>query len=295
MIRLIFRPIREGLIGFFRHFATTLSSVAVVVFTMLFLGSVLIVTDNIVSMTRSIESGIEVWVSVKKTNENEINNITTTLNSLEFIDNVEFISKDQELENYIKEQGEEYSYLKGDQNPFLNSYIIKAKNANELKQIKDVLSQMPWVDQIRDGGEGANNLIKALQLIRFGGSILVVSLCLLTVFLISNTIKLSIFSRQTEIEIMRIVGATNHFIRSPFLVEGVLIGLFGAIIPIALIVGVYLWFYYNSATIPLFNVLPIAAPMPLLLNVSLVILLLSMMIGFLGSFISVTRYLRWVR
>lgn len=295
MIRLIFRPIREGFIGFFRHFATTLSSVAVVVFTMLFLGSVLIVTDNIVSMTRSIEAEIEVWVSVKRQNENEIDKITTTLESLEFVNHVEFISKDAELENYIKEQGQEYSYLRGDQNPFLHSYVIKAKNANDLNQIKNVLANMTWVEQIKDGGEGATNLVNALQFIRLGGSVLVVSLCLLTIFLISNTIKLSIFSRQTEIEIMRIVGATNHFIRSPFLVEGILIGIFGAIIPIAVIVLAYLWFYYNSSTIPLFNVLPIAMPMPLLLNVSLVILLLSMIIGFLGSFISVTRYLRWVR
>lgn len=295
-MRRIFRPIKEGFIGFFRHFSVSLSSVAVVTFTMLFLGLILIVTDNINTMTKSIETEIEVWVPVKQQYEAQIDSIESELISNPDILAVSYISKDEALGQYIEEnQTEAYDFLIGEENPMLDAFIITVQSGDVLSSVVDDLNAAPWPNEVRDGGEATSMLLNSLESLRFGGTILVVALLILAIFLISNTIKLSIHSRQDEIEIMRIVGATNSFIRSPFLIEGLLIGLIGSIIPILVVILGYNYLINQDVSATLFSVITLNPVYPLVQNIALILLGTSLIVGLIGSYISVTKHLRWTR
>lgn len=295
-MRRIFRPIKEGFIGFFRHFSVSLSSVAVVTFTMLFLGMILIVTDNINTMTKTIETGIEVWVPVKTTHENKVEEIHQQLQADPNILEVRYIPKDEALAQYIEEnQTDAYNFLIGEENPMLDAFIIQVQSGEVLNEVVSKLEAADWPNEVRDGGEATSILLSTMESIRFGGTIFVIALLILAIFLISNTIKLSIHSRQDEIEIMSIVGATNSFIRSPFLIEGLLIGFVGSIIPILVVIFGYNYLINRDISATMFSVISLNPVYPLVQNIALILLGTSLIVGLIGSYISVTRHLRWTR
>lgn len=290
----IFRSIKEGFFGFFRHFSVSLSSLAVVTLTMLFLGAILLVTDNITAMTRNIETEIELWVPIKHEYEDQAETLREELLADPTIHEVTFKSKEEDLELLIAEYGEEYAFYRED-NPIFDSFTIQVTEGRYLQATVDKLEAMPWPEQVSGGGDATSQMISALNAVRVGGTVLVAALLVLAVFLISNTIKLSIFSRQDEIEIMRIVGATNSFIRSPFLIEGLLIGLFGSIIPILVVIFGYQYLLNSGIASGLFTMINLSPMMPLVRNISIILLVTALTVGFLGSYISVTKHLRWTR
>lgn len=290
----MFRPFKEGFIGFFRHFSVSLSSVAVVTFTIVFLGMILIVNDNIKQITHGIEQQIEIWVPVKKENTMDLQSIEQSLRDIKNVANVTLITKEQELEEYIDQYGKSYEFLRSD-NPLSDSFVIQAADGQSLAEIAAQIKTMSWQNGVYDGGESTSNLLSFLNGLRLGGTILVISLMALAVFLISNTIKLSIFSRSDEIEIMRIVGATHSFIRTPFLIEGLIIGLFGSIIPIVALYFGYDYLLKNFSTSGAMKLITLSPMNPLFGTVALIIFATALIVGFVGSFISVTKHLRLTR
>ncbi|NLW29545.1 MAG: ABC transporter permease [Erysipelothrix sp.] len=293
-MRRIFRTLKEGFIGFFRHFSVSLSSIAVVTFTMLFLGIILILTNNINSTTKNIEGNIDIWVSIKADYENEKPQIEEEIKQITGVSRIQEITKEDALEQYIATYGDAYERFK-ENNPLLDGYLIYVTDGRYLEEVSNKVKSAQWAFEVMDGGDATNNLLDSLNMLRTGGSAFVIALTLLAVFLISNTIKLSIYSRQDEIEIMRIVGATNNFIRSPFLIEGILIGIFGSIIPIVIIVFGYDYLVNKLADSTIFGLFQITPAVPMVYEISVIILITSVSVGLIGSFISVTRNLRWVR
>lgn len=293
-MRRIFRTLKEGFLGFFRHFSVSLSSIAVVTFTMLFLGIILILTNNINDTTKNIEGNIDIWVSVKADYESEKPQIEEEIKQLTGVSRIQEITKEDALDQYIATYGDAYERFKED-NPLLDGYLIYVSDGRYLEDVSSKVESAQWAHEVMDGGDATNNLLDSLNMLRTGGTSFVVALTLLAIFLISNTIKLSIYSRQDEIEIMRIVGATNNFIRSPFLVEGILIGIFGSIIPIAIIFFGYDYLVVKLADSTIFGLFQITPAVPMIYEISTIILVTSVSVGLIGSFISVTRNLRWVR
>ena len=293
-MRRIFRTLKEGFLGFFRHFSVSLSSIAVVTFTMLFLGIILILTNNINDTTKNIEGNIDIWVSVKADYESEKPQIEEEIKQLTGVSRIQEITKEDALDQYIATYGDAYERFKED-NPLLDGYLIYVSDGRYLDDVSSKVESAQWAHEVMDGGDATNNLLDSLNMLRTGGTSFVIALTLLAIFLISNTIKLSIYSRQDEIEIMRIVGATNNFIRSPFLVEGILIGIFGSIIPIAIIFFGYDYLVVKLADSTIFGLFQITPAVPMIYEISTIILVTSVSVGLIGSFISVTRNLRWVR
>ncbi len=293
-MRRIFRTLKEGFLGFFRHFSVSLSSIAVVTFTMLFLGIILILTNNINDTTKNIEGNIDIWVSVKADYESEKPQIEEEIKQLTGVSRIQEITKEDALDQYIATYGDAYERFKED-NPLLDGYLIYVSDGRYLEDVSSKVESAQWAHEVMDGGDATNNLLDSLNMLRTGGTSFVIALTLLAIFLISNTIKLSIYSRQDEIEIMRIVGATNNFIRSPFLVEGILIGIFGSIIPIAIIFFGYDYLVVKLADSTIFGLFQITPAVPMIYEISTIILVTSVSVGLIGSFISVTRNLRWVR
>ena len=150
------------------------------------------------------------------------------------------------------------------------------------------------IDSVHDSGDNTYKLIGILQNVRIFGLALIAALTLLAIYLIYNTIKLSIESRSSEISIMRIVGATKGFIRAPFLVEGIIIGIIGAFFSLLFTVVAYLYLYSSSNGV-LFGVSTLLEPVPHIIYISLAVLGIGILSGLIGSFFSVNKSLRSVR
>ena len=163
-----------------------------------------------------------------------------------------------------------------------------------MNEIKNKITKINGIDSVEDGGTNTYRLINILHEARYVGLVFVVSLVLLAVYLIYNTIKVTIATRQDEIIIMRNVGAKNGYIRAPFLVEGIIIGILGSIIPIVLVVLGYMRIFEFTGGV-LGGVMTLVPVYPLVLYLGLIIVAIGIFVGFTGSYISVCKYLRLTR
>ncbi len=295
MFRRFKKHIIEGFIGVGRHFAMSFSTSIAVMVTLILISIFLIVTTNLQNITKDIEGSIKIVALVEKNKENLISNIQTEITKLEHVINVEHRTKDQEYQYYIKtfaEGNEDLFKAYASQNPFHEAFIIEINDANKLEEITNQVVAIDGIYEASYGGLASIMLVDVLSSIRFGGIILVCALCLLAIYLVYNTIKITIYARADEIWIMRNVGAKNGYIRAPFLVEGIIIGLMGAIIPILLTTFGYIYLYYKldgNFLSPIFHLLE---PHPYILYIDGILILAGMIVGFIGSYISVCKFLR---
>ncbi|MEI3147149.1 MAG: permease-like cell division protein FtsX [Merdibacter sp.] len=204
-------------------------------------------------------------------------------------------TKDEELELMIKEKGEAFAMYRGEENPLNNAFFITVVDADQIAQTCEAITQLDFVSDAVYGGTSVSSLIRLLDMVRQGGIIFVILLFLLTAYLISSTIKTTIYARSKEIAIMRNVGASNHFIKVPFMIEGVLIGLVGAIIPCILTVVGYAWFYDKIGGRLFTDLFALQPVRPFTLFMCRRLIAAGGVIGMLGSFLSTTRYLHWKR
>lgn len=295
MIRRFFRHIKEGFIGFGRHLGMAMSSVASVTITLLLIGLFLVMTINLNSLTAEIEHSISlsVLLSYDIDTESERNNLIKQINACGDIENIEYRTKDQEFDFYLEmypDLADFYGTYR-DQNPFHDVLLVSVRDVAQLQTIKDKITDFYGVDSVNDGGSNTYTLIAILANVRLFGSALVICLTAMAVYLIYNTIRITIASRSDEIWIMRNVGARNSYIRAPFLVEGVIIGIIGSIVPIALVATSY-YYIYNVTNGVLLGVLKLIVPYPFVIYACLSILGLGVLVGYLGSYLSVCKFLR---
>lgn len=294
-MRRILRPISEGFRGIVRHFGMSLSAIAAVMVTLLILGVFLLFYENVNGITTHIEESVQIYVKIDRGAEGNQEQQETQMKTIEGVATIEFISKDQEILTWINEYGDVWSSYQGENNPFNDAYTVTIDEGASIVDIANKIDAFSWSTEVNYGGVDTESMMSILQGTRYIGYAFVAALTLLAIFLISNTIKMSINSRATEIGIMRIVGATNSFIRAPFVVEGIIIGLVGSILPILVVILGYQRLYTALDGQVLVSMFQMTEPFPMVLNVSLVIVIISILVGVLGSFISVTRYLRWKR
>ncbi|MBQ1477960.1 MAG: permease-like cell division protein FtsX [Erysipelotrichaceae bacterium] len=296
MIRRFFKHIKEGFVGVKRHLGMAMSSASAVTITLLLVGLFLMLSANLSVLTKEIESSISLLalIDYNVTDQMEIDTMKGDIEKLDGVLKVEYHTKDQEFDDYLKslEEDEAAFYeLYRETNPFHDVFLINAEEGEALASIKTAIAAMPGIESVRDGGSNTYLLIDILRNVRLGGGILVLALCVLAVYLIYNTIKITISSRQDEIWIMRNVGARNGYIRAPFLVEGVIIANLGSIIPIAAMIAIYLYLYNKTGGL-VAGVIRLIPPMPFLLYLCLTLLGIGIVVGFIGSYISVCKYLR---
>ncbi|MFV0479922.1 MAG: permease-like cell division protein FtsX [Anaerorhabdus sp.] len=301
MLNRFLRHIKEGFFGVGRHAAMSLSSAMAVTITLIIISIFAIFTANVASMTNNIEGKIQISVLIDYSYESQenIDRIGLAIMDLAEVETVQFYTKDEELDAYINlfEKEEERALFEGyrEDNPMHHAYYVQVESGENLETLAAAIRAIEGVYETNYGGESAVLLVQALDSVRNGGFMLVIALSLLAIFLIQNTIKLTILARADEISIMRNVGAKNGFIRAPFMVEGVIIGALGAIIPILLTIFLYIYLYQTTGGVLISNMFELIAPHPFVLQVSLILLTVGMLVGLLGSFLSVTKYLRWKR
>lgn len=300
MIRRFFRHIREGFYGVARHASMAFSSATAMTVTLILMSAFFMIIVNLTNITKEIEQEVQISVLIDYDYEEASveESIGDQIKSIDGVNSVEFFTKDQEAQYYFDNYSETdeaiIDMIKQD-NPLNDAFYVKVEDGQRLGEIAAEIESIEGVATVNYGGASVVSFMEVLTMIRNVGFIMVTALLLLTVFLIQNTIKLTIFARNEEISIMRIVGAKNGYIRAPFLVEGIIIGILGSVIPILFTIFGYIYIYRISGGVVLSNIFTLIAPKPFVIYVSLGFVGLSIVVGFVGSFFSVTKYLRWTR
>lgn len=298
---MISRPLKEGFRGVARHWGMSISASIAVTITLVMISLFMIFSFNLENFTKDIESSLEISVLVDYDYESkeQIDRIDSELNAIAGVAEVTFSSKEQEFEYYLNsfEDTSTRSAFEPfrDDNPMHNAFYIEAKSGDVIESIATEAKQIEGVDTVSYGGQSTIDLVGAMSSVRKIGFVIVIAMTLLAVMLIQNAIKLTISSRKDEISIMRNVGATNRFIRSPFLIEGIITGILGSIIPIALSIGGYTYLYKVTGGHMLSNMFNLLSPDPFIYQLSIGLAAIGIVVGYVGSWISVTRYLRWKR
>lgn len=298
IFRRFIRHIKEGFIGVKRHFAMAFSSAMAVMITLTMVGVFGVLAVNVAYLSQEIEQSISLVGLIKYdvTDITQINTMKTQIEKMDGVINVEYRTKDQEFDFYNEQYPDmiEFSELYREDNPFHDTFIIYLKDGTNMSSIKNDVIKINGIDSVEDGGSNTYTLINVLHSARLVGGVLVIALVVLATYLIYNTIKVTIATRKDEIGIMRNVGAKNGYIRAPFLVEGIIVGIMGSIIPIALVVYGYIKLF-NMTNGVLAGVMSLVPIFPFILILSGALLIIGVFVGFIGSYISVCKYLRLTR
>ena len=280
-----------------RNGVMSISSIFAVTITLILIGVVSVIAINVNHMTVNIENSLNIYVKVDRAATDEQSKaVGDEINKLTGIKKVNYSSKDKELDKLIASQDKNSKQLFENyrtDNPLGDAYIVEVKNAKNLDKIAKKIGDIPCVKEVTYGGSSTNKLVDILESVRNGGAIFVVALIVVALFMIANTIKITITSRSTEISIMRMVGASNWYIRIPFMLEGMLIGLFGAIIPILVLVYGYGALYNYTGGSLMSSMLVLKAPMPFIRDFSFILAGLGAGVGLIGSFVSMRRFLKF--
>lgn len=269
------------------------ASISTVAVSLLVLGMFLMIFLNTNNLAQYLENQVQISVYMQDSaTDKELASVKDKLTKMPGVVKVTQVNKQQALERFKKRLGDQEQLLNslGKENPFPNSFEVQVDNPDRIKVLTPQIGQLPKVETAKFGQEVVEHLFQLTKILRLGGIVLVVFLAMATLFIISNTIRLTVFARRKEVIIMKYVGATDWFIRWPFLLEGMTLGFFGAVVAFVLINSIYASLLDRIHATLVF--LPLLPTSPLLLYVDLFLLAAGTGIGALGSYISLRKFLR---
>lgn len=300
LFRMIGRSFRDGFKSVFRNFYLSVGSITSITITLLIVAVTIMASMNVNNFTKVIEKDVTmvVFLEIDTTNQ-EIAKLEEGIKNIDNVDTVTFKSKTTTKEEFQQNSDifkEIMADWDEDDNPLKDSFLVTVKDITKIKDTDQNIKRLSNIAATNYGEGMVQKLIGTFNIVEKVSYGVLIVLSFVTIMLIINTIKLTIFSRQREIKIMRLVGASNITIRQPFIVEGVILGLLGSIIPI--LVTVYGYYgLYNSLNGELFSSLfKLIRPEPFIFHVSLLLAGLGMFVGMLGSSRAVRKYLKiWWR
>lgn len=291
--RTLGRHFRESLKSISRNGWMTFASVGAVTVTLLLVGVFVMIMMNLNKVADDLEKDVEIKVYVELTaEETSITKLEEDIRTTKGVAEVVYSPKGDELSKLVVDFGEDLKLFE-QQNPLHNVFYIKATNPQETKKVAQKLDRLDNTFEVKYGEGKIEKLFTFLNTGRNVGLVLILALLFTAMFLISNTIRITIIARRRDIEIMKLVGATNWFIRIPFILEGMWLGILGSIVPITLVTVLY--YNIHSLLAPrleqgkLFELLDFS---PFIYQVNGLILLMGILIGVWGSFMSVRKFLR---
>ena len=283
---------REVLLSMIRKRWMTFASIGTVAVSLFVLGVFLILVMNMNKMASSLESQVQISVYINdqlpEAGRKEIERMTRDMKSVTAI---EYVPREVALKKLQERLGENKKILDalGESNPLPNSFLVTVKSAYDVKKTAALIADLYGVDEVKYGQDVAANLFELTHLIRFFGLILMALLLFATVFIISNTIRLTVFARRKEIAIMKYVGATDWFIRWPFILEGVGLGIIGGGVS-----ALALRSFYSAMIEKIYESLaffPMVEQYPFMNYLTLALIGAGIFIGILGSTVSLKRFM----
>lgn len=283
---------KEAVSSFRKNWVMSTAAVSTIMLTLLILGAFVVLVLNVNTWIKGFESKVEITVFLKDTAApGDVQNLQIEIVSWPEVSDVLYVSKEQALERLkqdLKDQPEMLAAMAG--NPLPASLEIKLKTPREVDKVAKRLKGKEPIEEIKYGQEVVKKLFAFTAMVRWISVIVVSLLCFTSMVLISNTIRLAIFARRKEITIMRLVGATNWFIRWPFLFEGIFQGFIGGVLAV-----VALYFanaYFVTKVGEIIRFLPLSFSRFVFLELMVVLTLVGVIIGALGSSIALRRFLK---
>lgn len=294
--RMFGRSIRDAFRSVFRNFSLSLASISCITITLIVVAVSIIASLNVNNIAKVIKEDVTIVVYVNR----EADKILTGQigEKIKYIDNIATVvfKSREEIKNEMSESSEKLGSIMStwteENNPLKDTYKVTVKDIMDIKETALTISKIEGVDVVDYGETMVNGLIQAFDAIEKVSIIVVIALILVTIFLIVNTIKLTIFSRKREISIMRLVGASNFTIKMPFVIEGMILGILGSIIPIIIVIYGYFALYNNLGGELYSSLLKLVSPEPFIYIVSLIVLILGIVVGMIGSYKAVRKYLK---
>lgn len=294
--RMLGRCIRDAFKSVIRNFSLSLASISCITITLIIVAIAIMASLNVTNFTDLIEKDMTIVAFVdNEATERDLEIIKTEINSLQNIQNIEFISK-EEVGEQIKQESEVFevvlSEFKEGESPLKDTYQIKVKDIEKIKITADEIKEISMVSVVRYGEGMVEKLVSAFDSIKNVTYGIVIALIIVTIFLIVNTIKLTISARKREISIMRLVGASNFTIKTPFIVEGMILGVLGSVVPVVFTTYGYLAFYRHFDGYLYSQLIQLIKPEPFIYVTSLAIIIIGIIVGMIGSASAVKRYLK---
>ncbi|MGK0719148.1 permease-like cell division protein FtsX [Streptococcus uberis] len=309
MIRNFFRHIWESIKNLKRNIWMTIAAVSSVAITLTLVGIFAATLLNIDRVASGVQNNIRIntylpvdstdtakvvqTVEGKQVDNEKYHKIYDNIKKIKGVDKIIFSSKDEQLKKLQDTMGDVWKMYDQDTNPLQDIYIVETEEPSQVKQVSKAIKSLDGVEDVDYGGINSDKLFKFSSFIKTWGLAGTGLLLLVAVFLISNTIRMTIMSRQRDIEIMRLVGAKNSYIRGPFFFEGAWVGFLGAIIPSLIIYYLYEYAYRQFTPQLQLNGLSMYPINYYLYILIAVLFIIGIIIGSLGSVLSMRRYLKF--
>lgn len=285
----------EGFRNVFHNKKSSGASLAIMCATMLIFGIFFMIIENINSAVKTIElqQGMQVFIQ-KDASDEQISQIGEQIKAINGVNTIKFISKEDAL-NYNREKLGNPALFVGydEENPFKASYLVTLTDLKLSSEVQENIYKLDNIASITSQDNTINNLVKIANGIKIVSIVVLSLLVIISIFIIANTIKLTVHARRKEISIMKYVGATNSFIRAPFMIEGVIIGIMSSAISLGIVGALYNWGTIKMAqseTIQKIGVNMLQFK-DLFSSILIVYIILGVGIGIIGSRISMRKYL----
>ncbi|MFD2442678.1 permease-like cell division protein FtsX [Bacillus sp. CGMCC 1.16607] len=294
-IRTIGRHTKESLKSLARNGWMSFASISSVTVTLILVGVFFVIMMNLNQVAKNIEEDVVIRVHIDTAaNKTDQEALKQKIDHIPEVKSIVFSSKETELNNLIKSMGEEGKAFKliEQENPLNDVFIVKTKEPTDTMKVAKQIEKLEYASKVKYGQGSVEKLFKFFSASRNVGIALIIGLLFTAMFLISNTIKITIVARRREIQIMRLVGATNAFIRWPFFLEGLWLGILGSVLPIILVSSTYYYAYDYMAPKLKGHFIQLLAFDPFIYQVSGLLVLMGALIGVWGSLMSVRKFLK---
>lgn len=295
-LRILSRNIRDSFKGVFRNFSLSIASISCITITLIVVAISIILSYNVNNFTDLVEKDVTIVAFLDvDAKEEDRQNVLSEIKKLDNIEKIDFESK-VKIANEMMESSDVFKGIMKDwteeENPLQDTYLIKVKNIDKIGDTAKKIEKIKSVDVVKYGEGMVEQLVSIFDIVKNVCIGMVIALIIVTAFLISNTIKITIHSRKREIEIMRLVGASNTNIKIPFIFEGLLLGLMGSVIPVFITIYGYTFLYDKLGGQLFSSIIKLINPNPFVYGISGVLILIGILVGMFGSLRAVKKYLK---
>lgn len=295
-LRILSRNVRDSFKSVFRNFSLSLASISCITITLIVVAISIVLSYNVNNFANLVEKDVTIvaFLDVNITPE-EKDDVEDLIKKIDQVEHYSYQSKSAIAEEMMA-SSEVFENIMGawdeSSSPLQPTFQVKVKDIEKIGDVAKQIKKMDHVGTVKYGEGMVEQLISVFEVVKKVSIGMVIALIIVTAFLIANTIKITIFSRKREIEIMRLVGASNINIKIPFVFEGLLLGILGAIIPIVLTTYGYTALYSNFDGQLFSQFIQLLKPEPFIFYVSLVLLVIGILVGMFGSWRAVKKYLK---
>ncbi len=296
LIRILGRSIRDAFKSVFRNFSLSMASISSITITLLVVSISIVLSTNVNNFAVLVEKDVTIVAFVdNEATDEDILKTEEKINKLKNVESYEFQSK-EDITTDMMESSDVFKNIMGgwslEENPIQNTFLVKVSSIEQIGETANEIKEIEHVAVVKYGEGMVEQLIKVFEVVEKISVIIVISLVLVTAFLISNTIKITIFSRRTEIGIMRLVGASNMNIKIPFVLEGLFLGILGSIVPVLITTYGYVSLYKNFNGQLFSPFIKLITPTPFVYQISGILILIGVVVGMIGSWRAVKKHLK---